>query len=206
MRRIAFTALALLFITCATGGNSSSMGVPTTATQVNSETGHAAAAHSRAPAFSSAYTDLNKECKDALKEVGEGQDMPLKCKGYGGYHIYIYYSAWASHINADMDKDENVSISLASQSLSYSDEKGRKIEWRMADGKPFAVILRISNYNTEKANVTGDNPFDDKYKTGESLIVKGLKGYEHIDATVDAKTPDANARAREIADSGYAKK
>jgi hypothetical protein len=202
MRRIAFMALTLLLVAYAKDGNSSSMGVTTTP-HANSDTGRVVAA---APAFSSAYTDLNKDCKDAVKEVGEGQDMPLRCKGYGGYHIYIYYSAWASHINADMDKDENVSISLASQGLSYSDEKGRKIEWRMADGKPFAVILRISNYNTEKANATGDNPFDDKYKTGESLIVKGLKGYEHIDAAVDAKTPDANAKAREIADNGYAKK
>lgn len=153
-----------------------------------------------APTFSSAYTDLNKDCKDAFKDVGEGQDMPLRCKGYGGYYLYIYYSAWASHINAQMLRNEDVSISLAMQELSYSDAKGRKVEWRMADGKPFAVILRVSHY---KESTNGENPFDAKLKTGESLLVKGLKGYEHIDGAVDARTPDANIKARELADRQY---
>jgi hypothetical protein len=153
-----------------------------------------------APKFTSAYTDLNKDCKDAFKEVGEGQDMPLRCKGYGGYYLYIYYSAWASHINAQMQGNDDVSISLAMQELSYSDAKGRKVEWRMADGKPFAVILRVSHY---KESTDGNSPFDEKNKTGESLAVKGLKGYEHIDGSVDARTPDANLKARQLADSQY---
>jgi hypothetical protein len=150
--------------------------------------------------FTSVYTDLNKECKDAFKTVGEGQDMPLRCKGYGGYYIYIYYSAWAAHVNAQMLKNEDVTISLAMQPLSYSDEKGRKIEWRMADGKPFAVILRVSNY---KASGDGESPFQESLKTGESLLIKGLKGYEHIQGEVDAKAPDANVKARELADQKY---
>lgn len=160
-----------------------------------------------APTFSSAYTDLNKECKDAFKEedIAEGSDMPLKCKGYGKYYIYIYYSAWASYIRAQMKGNEDVSIPLATQQLRYDLEKDRKVEWRMADNKPFAVILRISNYKDD-AGSAGDNPFDEKYKTGESLIVQGLKGYEHIDFTVDVKTPNANAKARELADTNYAKK
>ena len=29
------------------------------------------------PKISSAFTDLSKECKNAFKTVGEGQDMPL---------------------------------------------------------------------------------------------------------------------------------
>jgi hypothetical protein len=40
--------------------------------------------------------------------------------------------------------------------------------------------------------------------TGESLIVVGLKGYE-IDETVDAKTPNANSKARDFADKAYAR-
>jgi hypothetical protein len=159
------------------------------------------------PTFSSVYTDLNKECKNAFKEkdVNEGSDMPLKCKGYGQYYIYIYYSAWASQINVQMKGNEDVSIPLAMQELNYDSEKGRKVEWRMADNKPFAVILRVSNYSQD-AGADGGNPFDKKYKTGESLIVQGLKGYEHINFKVDAKDPNANAKAREMADSNYAKR
>lgn len=155
--------------------------------------------------FTSAYTDLNRECKDAVKQVGEGQDMPLRCKGYGGYYIYIYYSAWASQIAAQMQRNEDVSIPLAVQALNYSDEKGRKIEWRMADGVPFAVILRVSKY-ISNAGADGGNPFDPKHKTGESLLVKGLKGYEKIDFEVDVKTtPNPNERARQLADENYQK-
>lgn len=155
------------------------------------------------PTFSSLYTNLNTECKNAFRSVGEGQDMPLRCKGYGGYSVYIYYSAWGSHIAIQSKSKSDDSPAIASQGLDYSDQKGRKVEWRMADGKPFAVILRISNY---RENPDGDNPFQDKFKTGESLIVKGLKGYEQIDFTLDAKSPDANVKAREMADKAYSER
>jgi hypothetical protein len=156
--------------------------------------------------FSSLYTDLNKDCRNAFKSVGEGQDMPLRCRGYGGYSIYIYYSAWASHIAADptngKSKESDTLIYLATQQLSYDSEKGRKIEWRMMNGKPFAVIMRISKYSAD-AGANGDNPFDEKYKTGEALIVKGLKG-QTIDFEVDVKsTPNPNEKARQLADSNY---
>jgi hypothetical protein len=165
------------------------------------------------PKFSSAYTDLKRECRSPLtrkeeKEAEErGSDIPILCKGYGGYAIYIYYSAMASQIaitrptKADRIGDPDT---LALQGLNY-DQEGRKVEWRLADGKPFAVILRVSNYS-EKAAENGGNPFDPKFKTGESLLVKGLKGYEHIDFTVDTKTtPNPNVKARELADSNYKK-
>ena len=42
-------------------------------------------------------------------------------------------------------------------------------------------------------------------KTGESLVVKGLKGFEEIEFEIDAKNPQANVKARQMADSGYAK-
>jgi hypothetical protein len=166
------------------------------------------AAAAAGPAFTSAYTDLNKDCKAALKEseVGEGQDMPMKCKGYGGYFVSIGYSAMASHLGVQMEGDENSLIGLVNQGIGYSDEPGRKVEWRMADGKPFAVIVRASQYDVPKAEEKADSPYQDIYKTGETLIVKGLKGYEHIDFTVDTKTPNANEKAREMADSNYAKK
>lgn len=135
--------------------------------------------------------------------------MPLLCKGYGGYQIYIYYSAYASLIDVIRPvKSELVHdpINLAMQELNY-DQDGHKIEWRLANGKPFAVILRISKYRDDVPDPEGGNPLQPKYKTGESLIVKGLKGYEQIDFTVDVKTTqNPNEKAREMADSNYNKK
>ena len=208
MRRftLVIAAATLLSLACAKGGNSNAGGTsaapPSPATSTTPATGAAG------PAFTSAYTDLNKDCEAAFKEeeVGEGQDMPLKCKGQCGYYISIGYSAWASHLGVQMEGDENYQLALVNEGIGYSDEPGRKVEWRMADGKPFAVIVRVSNYDEKKSEATGDNPYQAKYKTGESLVVKGLKGYERIDFKVDAKDPKANEKAREMADTNYAKK
>lgn len=148
-------------------------------------------------AFTSAYTDLNTQCKGDPK-VKEG-DIPQQCKGYGGYQIAISYSATASHITVET-LDGQVTKSLATQAFAYDLQKGRKVEWRMADGKPFAIIMRITKYREDSSF---DNPFDVKLKNGEALIIKGLPGYDQIDAEVDAKTPDANAEARKLADAGF---
>jgi hypothetical protein len=74
----------------------------------------------------------------------------------------------------------------------------KTVEWRLANGKPFALIMRKYAYAGSEQCATGGKI------TGESLIVVGLKGYE-IDETVDAKTPNANAKARDLADKAYAR-
>ncbi len=154
----------------------------------------------RAPRFSSVYTDLNTQCKGEYEPTDNGQDVPLICKGYGGYVINVGYSAWAAHIGINKPGDE-ASLPLAAQPAGYTHEKGRKIEWRMADGKPFAVIMRVSKYRERE---DGGYPYEAQYKTGESLRVKGLKGFEKIDHDLDVKTAaNPNARAREMADEGY---
>jgi hypothetical protein len=156
------------------------------------------------PKFSSAVTDLSKDCRKAFKQVGEGQDMPLNCKGYGQYYIYIYYSALASHIGVKINKGDDF-IYLSPEKLDYSDQKNNKIEWRLADGKPFAVILKVSRYD-DKVQENGENPYQDKYKVGELYIVKGLKGYENIDFKVDAtKNQNAVKNARDLADNAFLK-
>jgi hypothetical protein len=151
--------------------------------------------------FSSVYTDLSKQCRNALKEVGEGQDMPLKCKGYGGYQIGIGYSAASAHLGVEMGNGDAV-VSVMPQPLSYYDNK--KVEWRLADGKPFAVIIRVERYRNEGESYDADT-YAEKNKTGETLLVKGLKGFEQIDGGIDARTPDANTRARQLADDNYKK-
>jgi hypothetical protein len=85
-----------------------------------------------------------------------------------------------ANLSADTLDGKN-SIPLGMAQINYDQEKDRKIEWRMANGKPFAVILRIE----------------------DKLYVKGLRGYEKIDYDIDAKTPDANQQARDMADKAY---
>ena len=133
-----------------------------------------------AATFSSAYTDLTK-CGSGLtkkeeKEAEEqGSDIPTRCKGYGGYDIYVSYSACTSEIS--VEKGE-ASIHLATQAVNF---KQKTAEWRLANGKPFAVIMRVYQYGGDDQCAVGGKI------TGESLIVKGLKGFEHIDGEVKVK-------------------
>lgn len=149
------------------------------------------------PQFSSVYTNLRTQCKNPAPANEEGQHTSLYCKGSGNYRIHMFDSAAALHINAET-LDGKSSIPLATQSLTY-DQQARRIEWRLADGKPFAVILRVFKYSGR-----GQYPLQEK-PTGEVLLVKGLPGFEQIAYEVDVKrNANANAKARKLADSGYA--
>ena len=151
----------------------------------------------RMPKFSSAYTDLKTECRNPVAANNEGQHTSSYCKGYGDYRIHIFDSATALHINAET-LDRQLSIPLATQNLTY-DQQGRKIEWRLADGKPFAVILRVFKYSGN-----GEYPLQQS-PIGEVLLVKGLAGFEQINHEVNVRgKTKANVRARALADRGYA--
>lgn len=161
-------------------------------------------APAQASRFSSLYTDLKTQCKAAirLKKGEEFQgDMPLRCSGYGDYEVRIDYSAASSHLRVQPVRgNSNEGINLAMQPINY--DESHLLEWRLANGKPFAVIFRIDKSKSDQP----EDKWAPENKTGESLVIKGLKGFEHIDLEVDAKTPQANVKAREMADNAYVKK
>jgi len=148
--------------------------------------------------FSSAYTALTK-CGSGMTKKEEreaeknGSDIPSKCRGLGGYVVDISYSACASNFSLVKGEED---IGLGMQSVGW---KQKTVEWRLANGKPFAVIMRVYQYAGNDLCPTGGKI------TGESLVVTGLKGYE-IHETVEVKsTPNANLKARELADKAYPK-
>jgi hypothetical protein len=158
----------------------------------------ASAAVQGATRFSSEYSALTK-CGSGMTKQEEreaekhGSDIPTKCKGYGGYYVDISYSACSSSFSL-VKGEENISLGMQAGNW-----KQKTVEWRLADGKPFAIIMRVYDYAGDEQCATGGKI------TGESLIVRGLKGFE-IDETVDVKsTPNPNLKARELADKGYAK-
>ena len=151
-----------------------------------------------APTFSSSYTPLTK-CGSGMTKKEErqaeqnGSDIPSECKGPGGYNVGISYSACSSSFSVTKG-EENVSLGM--QAVDW---KQKTAEFRLANGKPFAVIIRMYDYaGNDMCSTAGKI-------TNEFLVVKGLKGFEHIDETVKASTPNANVKAREIADKGYLK-
>lgn len=147
--------------------------------------------------FTSLYTNLNKDCKPL--KGGEGQDTAFDCKGIGGYRISLSPSAAALSITAQTP-DKKDSIPLANQSIGF-DQTKVKLEWRLANGKPFAVIMRIDKYGKP------ENDYDIfGKKIGTELVVIGLKGFDKIDFKVDGKTANATANARKLADNAFLRK
>jgi hypothetical protein len=145
--------------------------------------------------FTSVYTNLNKDCK--FSESTEGQDPVGICKGYGGYQLGIYFSAMSAHLNAYRGKN---SISLSGgfrMPLDYDEQPGRKIEWRLHNGVPFAVIFRLDQYQFD-----GDQTFT---RTGTLLHIVGLIGFERIRQQINALTPKVNLQAQALADAAYTK-
>ncbi len=160
-----------------------------------------ASGEGRKPQFSSVYTDLKAQCRPIAQGEAQGDDTPLRCDGYGGYEVRIDFSAASSHLRVQLaDGESEDAITLAEQPLSY--DAKRKIEWRLADGKPFAVIFRVDK---PKDGLDPTEMWRPENKAGESLRVKGLEGYGQIDFEVDARTPNANLKAREMADNAYLK-
>ena len=150
------------------------------------------------PVFSSSYTPLTK-CGSGMTKQEEreaekhGSDIPSKCKGLAGYAVDISYSACSSSFTLTRGDER---ISLGMQAIDWPQ---KTVEWRLANGKPFAVIMRVYEYaGNELCSTAG------KIKS-ESLTVQGLKGYEQIEGSVDARTPNANIKARELADKAFAK-
>ena len=152
-----------------------------------------AATAQTAPRFTSAYTSLGAGCK-ILRGEGGTDDASL-CRGLAGYQIRIYGSAAAVHIAAEK-KGTDTSISLATLNTDF-DERKTRLEWRLANGKPFAIIMRVPKYGES----TPEDPYFGKV-IGQELIVRGLPGYE-IDLTVDASDPRANGKARQLADRAF---
>ncbi len=150
----------------------------------------------KTPKFTSVYTSLKTSCKSY--DGSNGSDGYSICKGPGGYQVRIYYSAAATQIVAEQKgKDGNFPISMAN--LDFKWEKS-KLEWRLANGKPFALIMRIPKYA---------DPADGEYfgkVTGQELVVTGLLGFESLKTSINAKTTGANALAREAADAEYLSK
>jgi hypothetical protein len=153
-------------------------------------------AQTKAPAktrFTSVYTNFTSNCKTVDGE--NGSDGASFCRGPGGYEIENYFAAAAALYVATY-KGENTPYAFPMLDLTFDDRK-TKVEWRMANGKPFAMIMRIPVY----AKPRNDNEYFGPV-IGEQLFIRGLKGFD-FETQVDVKTLNANAKARELADAEY---
>lgn len=150
--------------------------------------------------MSSVYTNTQTDCK--AEEKSEGDEVPFICKEVGGFRLRIIPAGAQAEMLEIVNKQGETVASLGNVGYGYTSAK-RMLEWRMANGKPFAVIFRVNIYDEKKATDAGDNPYLPQYKTGEKLLVRGLTGYSQIDFEVDGKDKNANAKAQKLADENF---
>lgn len=137
------------------------------------------------PVFASEYTDFAKDCRPAFAdaELEEGQDNALRCKGSDGYTLFIYFSAVDAMLTVENARGDTV----FDTPLSLSDYERGKLEWRLADGRAFAIIVRIKPKGAT-----------------ETLEIRGIDSHRAIRGSVPvAGHGNANVDARAMTDKAY---
>jgi hypothetical protein len=110
-----------------------------------------------------------------------------RCRGPAGYSAL--FSDGGNIVDvAYGPRDQERSLDGGLQWRGAEDPVGRAIEWRLSGGRPFAAILRI-------------NVLDKDEDPKQFLLVArvGAEGSCRI-AMIDARQPNSNVRARQIAD------
>ncbi len=131
----------------------------------------------------SVYTTLDLDRCRTLEVAEEGESVRQRCPGLGAIPLLVNAGDGRFDVDAGVDNGEW-------ESLAAFNAPGPRIEWRLAAGRPFAIIYRLRLTSPEQP-------------PGSALIVEtigrpGAPGCQI--ATVDGALADANARARAIAD------
>lgn len=149
--------------------------------------------------FSSVYTKLDsKTCKPLWKPEKEQDEPPEICEGYKGYRIYIQMHGISTfYVGREISEDLDSWDRSALPTFLFSGGEPT-IEWRLANGEPFACIVR-AEYDKRLFN-------PDEGGMANNLIVQNLRGFATISVSIDArKNKRANDEARERADAAYRK-
>jgi hypothetical protein len=142
------------------------------------------AAPAAAQTASSRYTMLDLHRCRTLETIPEGDSVRLRCPGLAGIPLFVNEGDGRSEIDAGLDDGRW-------ESLPGFNTIGDRIEWRLSGGRPFAIIYRLRLAATEGA------------PAGSALIVEaiGRRGAPGCRiGVVDGALPEANARARALAD------
>lgn len=160
------------------------------------------------------FTAASRECKTDDSYMSEGDELGKVCPGSGKYKLLL--SGAAARVNYGIvvpKTDFAVYLHPLEQGAAenfvradlYDEKIGSQIEWRMADGVPFAVIVRMAFYKNTGRRKNFANP---KSKAAEFIFVRGLRGFEDLqeDLTTTDTAYDAQEQAHKIADEFYEQK
>ncbi len=158
-------------------------------------------------AVSPVYKISSKNCKNLDGEGSEGEDFLRRCKGYGDYSLvaygFDYHVNYRVELNAPNDDFSVVLFPLETGEAAkyvradlYDIKLADQIEWRLNNGKPYAIIVRAEFYKNTGSRKTFANP---KNKVAEFVFVRGLKGCEDLKVDLPVVTtaynPDEQARS-----------
>jgi hypothetical protein len=152
--------------------------------------------------FSSAYSTLNAaNCKLLKTKSSQQIEPPQICKGFKDYKILISHQGVVTKIfigralsNQLEEWDLSVLPAFIANSISRGADYRRVVEWRLADGKPFAAIVR-AQYDRKIIEPNGSGRVNE-------IVAKNLNGFRSIDVVVNASsTRNANQEARRFTDS-----
>ncbi len=138
----------------------------------------------------SVYTPLKIEACQELEAANPGEDYSgsVLCEGHAGLQVY-----WSGSDSRDMVAYGKLPQThcAAKQSFSQFNTAGKKLEWRLHNGIPVATILRWT--------VTRD--LNGTIEKKDWLAVARLEPQDScVLALVDAAWPNANDKARKVAD------
>ncbi|MGV2494808.1 hypothetical protein [Pelagerythrobacter aerophilus] len=137
-----------------------------------------------ADGYSSAYTAFDLDVCRVTGEASEGASVDYACPGRGDVPIFVHLGDGRLDIDAGVDGEEFMTIGAFN-------ELGERLEWRMKDGAPFAVIFRYRDVAPQSTGRTVIGV--------EKIGRQGAPGCRV--AQIAGDTPGANRVAREIADT-----
>jgi hypothetical protein len=148
--------------------------------------------------ITSSYTEIafQKTCK-MLEEIEEGGSVTMLCSGHVGYPVHFAEGDLRHSLRFGYVTEEG---GIKWQSFEQWNRIGTTVEWRIAQGRPFATILRWFIENTDNGGSA------DPGRVGQVLVVSRVGQPEdrqacvvgYVDALANA---DANVIARSIADT-----
>lgn len=176
---IAFATCGLA--ACGGGADQAAEGAPEEAPEPTAEQ----VALDREPAFASTYTEFDLEaCKVLQEEREEGSSADYSCPGFGKTPLLIQEGDGRFDLDAGADDD-------SFQTVGAFNDIADTVEWRLKDGTPFAVIFRYRDVSMESK--------------GRTVLAVETIGTDKIPgcrvAQIAGDTPDANVKARELADA-----
>jgi hypothetical protein len=132
----------------------------------------------------SAYTKLDLDACKAIDNGVEPAWIEWECGGYGGLPLFVQSADDRYDLDAGTrDEDGHWAATF--------DYPGDTVEWRLRDGKPFAIIYRLRNANPDRP-------------ASSMLIVESVGDATKLGcrvAEIDGAKADANVLARQSADA-----